>query len=125
MTLTLCTTTGRNCMAYSRGDVVLVPLPYSDLTSAKTRPAVIVSSDIYHNQQPDILLCALTTNLLAASDSLDYILQDWTAANLRFPTAFKPVIVTLDPALIVHYIGRLTLPDLEEIDTRLRSALGL
>ena len=112
-------------MAYRRGDVVLVTFPYTDLTSAKTRPAVIVSSDTYHKQQPDIVLCALTTNLLAATDTLDYILKDWTAANLRFPTAFKPVIVTLEPALIAHHIGRLSTHDFEEIETRLRAALKL
>lgn len=34
-------------MAFKRGDVVLVPFPAADLTTTKTRPAVIVSSDIF------------------------------------------------------------------------------
>ena len=112
-------------MAYHRGDVVLIPYPYTDLSDTKTRPALIISSDAYHNQQPDIVLSALTTNILAATDTLDYILQDWTAANLRFPTAFKSVIVTLDPALIVHHIGTISARALAEVESRLRKAIGL
>ena len=35
-------------MAFRRGDVVLIPFPYTDLSAAKTRPAVLVSSEAYH-----------------------------------------------------------------------------
>jgi mRNA interferase MazF len=34
-------------MAFNRGDVVLIPIPYTDLSATKTRPAVIVSSSSY------------------------------------------------------------------------------
>jgi mRNA interferase MazF len=112
-------------MAYQTGDVVLVNYPYTDLTTVKARPAVVLSSDAYHSEQPDIILGALTSNLAAAVDSLDYVLQDWSVAALRFPTAFKPVLATLDPRLIVHHIGQLSSHDLGEIHARVRKALGL
>ena len=60
-------------MAYRRGDIVLVQYPYSDLSTSKARPAVIVSGTLYSREQPDLLLVALTTNL-SANDSLDYAL---------------------------------------------------
>ncbi|MEA3397813.1 MAG: type II toxin-antitoxin system PemK/MazF family toxin [Chloroflexota bacterium] len=41
------TITGENNMAFQRGDVVLIPFPYTDLSASKTRPVVVVSSDIY------------------------------------------------------------------------------
>jgi mRNA-degrading endonuclease toxin of MazEF toxin-antitoxin module len=34
-------------MALRRGDVVLVPFPYAELTAAKTRPALIVSGKAF------------------------------------------------------------------------------
>ena len=40
-------TTGDYFMAYQRGDFVLLPFPFTDLSAAKTRPAVVVSSEIY------------------------------------------------------------------------------
>lgn len=33
--------------AYKRGDVVLVPFPFSNQTATKKRPAIIISSDAY------------------------------------------------------------------------------
>jgi len=39
---------------YNKGDVILVPFPFSDQTSTKKRPAVIISSDTYNNISQDI-----------------------------------------------------------------------
>ena len=112
-------------MAFLKGEVLLVSYPYTDLTTVKARPAVVVSSARYHGEKPDLILAALTTNVAAATGSLDYELQDWAAAGLRFATAFKPVVATLEPGLVVHRIGSLTPRDLTEIQTRLRGALDL
>jgi len=112
-------------MAFKRGDVVLVRYPFTDLSSSKTRPAVIMSGALYHGLQPDLVLVALTSNIAAATESLDYVLQDWASANLRFPTAFKPVVATLEPGLVVFTIGALSQRDLQEIESRLRAALEL
>lgn len=112
-------------MVYQTGDVLLVTYPYTDLTTTKARPAFVVSSDLYHSEQPDLVLAALTTNVADATGALDYVLQDWASAGLRFPTASKPVIVTLDPSLVVHSIGKLAESDLAEIQSRLRLAFDL
>lgn len=113
-------------MAYKRGDILLVPFPFSDLSTAKVRPALVVSSAIYHRTMPDLLLAALTSNMSSSlPKSLDYALKAWQAANLKFPTAFKPVVFTLDPARVVHRIGAIDKLDLAEIDKRLKAALGL
>jgi mRNA interferase MazF len=112
-------------MAFSRGDVVLVRYPFTDLSSSKTRPAVVVSGSLYQAQQPDLMLAALTSNVAAATETLDYVLQDWKSANLRFPTAFKPVVATLELGLVVFTIGALSGRDLIEIENRLRDVLEL
>ena len=41
--------------AYKRGEIVLVPFPFSNQTAAKKRPAVIVSSNAY-DESPLIIL---------------------------------------------------------------------
>jgi len=66
---------------YSRWDVVLVPFPFSDLSTAKVRPAVVVSGFLYHATEPDLVLAAITSKVAAASGPLDYVLGDWQAAN--------------------------------------------
>jgi mRNA interferase MazF len=112
-------------MTFRRGDVVLVPFPFSDLSTAKVRPAVVVSGALYHATEPDLLLAALTSKVAAATGPLDYLLDDWRAAGLRYPSALKPVLFTLDPARVIYRVGALTPADLAQIDQRLRRALEL
>jgi mRNA interferase MazF len=112
-------------MTFQRGDIVLVPFPFSDLSTAKVRPAIVISSDLYHTTEPDLLLAALTSQVARATGPFDYQLQDWHAAGLRFPSALKPVLITLDPSRVVHHIGKLSAADLAQVEERLRRALGL
>src|SRR5688572_12254157 len=87
-TRTPVTTTGRICMAFNRADVVLVPFPYTNLSATKVRPAIVISSNAYHSTEPDLLLAAITSRVSAATGPLDYVLNDWQAAGLRYPSAF-------------------------------------
>lgn len=112
-------------MTHQRGDVVLVPVPFTNLQHRKVRPAVVLSGPDYHATEPDLILGAITTNLTAAAALVDYPLADWKAANLRFPSAFKPILFTLERSLIVHQVGRLSARDLSEISLRVRLALAL
>jgi mRNA interferase MazF len=48
-------------MPFEFGDVVLVPFPFTDQTTAKQRPAVIVSSLAYNQAKPDVVVMAITS----------------------------------------------------------------
>ena len=110
-------------MAFQRGDVVLVPFPFSDLSATKVRPAVVVSSSLYQQIEPDLILAALTSRVAAATGPFDYVLTDWRAAGLRYPSALKPVLFTLDPSRVLHHIGGLGVADLTQVDQRIARAL--
>lgn len=110
---------------HKRGEILLVPFPFSDLSASKVRPAIVISSLSYHKSQPDLLVAAITSNVTAANTSLDYKLQDWKTAGLKTASAFKPVLFTLDPRRIVHSIGTVSARDLGEIEKRLKAALDL
>ncbi len=85
----------------------------------------MVSGPLYHGTEPDIVLAAITSRLVAATGPLDYVLSDWRAAGLRYPSAFKPVLATLEPARVLYRVGTLTPTDLAEVDRRLRLVLEL
>ena len=106
-------------------DVVLIPFPFTDLSTTKIRPAVVLSSSLYHATEPDLVLGAITRNLAAASAPVDYILVDWRAAHLFYPSAFKPLVFTLEPSSVRYRIGQLSHRDLTEIETRLRLMFDL
>ena len=112
-------------MAFQHGDVLLVPFPFSDLSATKVRPALVVSSALYHATEPDLVLAAITSKISSTLSPLDYNLADWQAAGLRYPSAFKPVLFTLDPARVLHRVGALAPTDQAQVDERLRRALEL
>ncbi len=53
-------------MPYHFGDVIFVPFPFTDQSTTKRRPAVVVSSDAYHRDRPDIILMAVTSQMRPA-----------------------------------------------------------
>ena len=44
----------------SFGDVLLVPFPFTDQQGSKRHPAVVVSSNAYNANRPDVLIMAIT-----------------------------------------------------------------
>ena len=43
-------------------EMVLIPIPFSDLKSKKRRPVIVISNDIYNQKTEDILAIAVTSN---------------------------------------------------------------
>lgn len=50
---------------YNQREIVLVPFPYSDLSSSKRRPVLIVSGNDYNQKFQDVLVCVITSNQYA------------------------------------------------------------
>ena len=46
---------------YNQRDIIIIPFPYSDLTGAKQRPALILSNDLI-NKTEDRICCLITSN---------------------------------------------------------------
>ena len=75
---------------FQRGDVVLIPFPYTDLSAFKTRPAVVVSSRIYHAARSELLLAYVSSQISQANPTIDYALADWADAGLLKPSFVRP-----------------------------------
>lgn len=48
---------------YEQGEIVIVPFPFSDLSSIKLRPVLILSKDSDNKISNDIITCGITSNL--------------------------------------------------------------
>jgi mRNA interferase MazF len=96
-----------NMTAYSSGDVVLVPFPFADQTGSKKRPAVVVSSTAYHRGRPDLILMAVTSQVLHSGRIGEIQVSGWKEAGLLKPSVLKPVLFTVDRALVIRRLGRL------------------
>jgi mRNA interferase MazF len=102
---------------YEAGDVVLVRFPFTDLSSSKLRPAVIVSTLRFQTRQGDVVVLALTSQRQRDDDLR---LAEWRSAGLPKPSWLKPVIGTLAATLIYRRLGRLNAKD----DGAVRSTLA-
>lgn len=105
-------------MSYAIGDVILVPIPFSDLTSHKVRPAIVVGIP---SPSKDLFVVPISSQV----QNTDLPLQDWRAAGLNVACGAKAQLATLESALILKRIGRLSQNDYNALSTRLRAWLSL
>ncbi|MFN6068689.1 MAG: type II toxin-antitoxin system PemK/MazF family toxin, partial [Pseudanabaena sp.] len=73
-------------MKVQSGDIVTVDFPA--VTGIKRRPAVVLSSQTYHANRPDVIV-GLITSQTKNLGVTDYILQDWQTSGLRVPSVFR------------------------------------
>ena len=110
--------------SYNRGDVVLVPFPFTDLSAQRQRPALVLSGDRFHQSGQDVIIAAITSQ--QASMFTDYPLQDWQSAGLLGPSVVRVgKLLTLHRALVRRKLGALALSDLHEVEKRLVQLLEL
>jgi len=107
-----------------RGDVVLVSFMFSDETGERRRPAVIVSSDAYHQSRQEAIIAAITSR----TDRIlvgDHLISDRQEAGLLFPSIATGIIRTIKQDMIAKKLGTMPLRDMTGIESNLRDALGL
>ncbi len=109
---------------YNRGDVVLVSFVFSDETGERRRPAVIVSSEVYHKSRQESIIAAITSR----TDRIllgDHLISDWQGAGLLFPSVATGIVRTIKQSMIAKKLGAMPISDMEAIDGKLKLALGL
>ncbi|MBI3360262.1 MAG: type II toxin-antitoxin system PemK/MazF family toxin [Chloroflexi bacterium] len=109
-------------MPYRRGDVIAVPYDYSDLSSGKVRPALVVSSDAYNLARPDVVAAGISSQV-AKAGPYDHVLTNWQVAVLRYPSLVRGRLLTIEQSLIRRTVGRLTPADLDAFTERLAAFL--
>jgi mRNA interferase MazF len=102
-----------NC---SRNDVVLLPIPFTDLTSRKVRPAIVVGGN-----GTDLFLVPISSVM----NNTDFPLNEWRAAGLKVPSGMKVQLATVEEKLVVKIVGQLAGKDAQVLNARLRNWLKL
>jgi mRNA interferase MazF len=94
------------------GDIVLVRFPFTDLSSSKKRPALVISPAAYSNFHGDVVLLALTSQ---PQPDQSFRLFHWKISGLPKPTWVKPLIGTLSQNVILKKLGRLVVDDNDRV----------
>jgi mRNA interferase MazF len=109
-------------MRPEQGDIVLIPIPFTDLTSSKRRPVIVISNNAYHARTNDTIVVAMTSN--PAKAPFSFVI---TGTNLHSGTLNRPGTVrvdriyTLSQNLITRIFGRVDETTLARIRSVLQS----
>ena len=94
------------------GTVVLVSFPFSDLSQAKLRPAVVVADA----DRGDWILCQVTSNPYGDTQAIMLTNTSFRTGSLRVTSYVRPgKLFTANSALMVRQIGNLKDEALKEI----------
>jgi mRNA interferase MazF len=105
-------------MSFARGEVILLPIPFSDLSSRKVRPAVIIGLSRHSG---DLFVVPISSQL----QNTEVTLGDWSSAGLNVPCGIKSQIATIEDRLVIKSLGFLSPKDRSALEVELKAWLGL
>lgn len=106
--------------AFVKGDIVVVPFPFSDLSNAKRRPALVVASLRYN----DLILCMITSQGTGDSYTTPISDPDFVSGSLNRNSYVKVNrIFTANEKIIAYKAGTLNISKVDEVIANLITLL--
>ncbi len=106
---------------FVKGEIVVVPFPFSDLSRSKRRPALVLS-DL---RGDDIILCQITSKNVNDFYSITLEPKDFTFGNLYQTSNIRPNrIFTADKNIILKKTGRINSTKLAEVVNKIFEILN-
>lgn len=120
-------------MAYPivrRGSVVLVRYPFTDLSGAKVRPTVILTPDNLLPRIDDVLCLFISSSMPGELLPTDFVLEEKHPSFAKTCLKYRSVLrahklALLNKSLVVRVLGEMSTDLMNEVNQRLRLALGL
>lgn len=111
-----------------KGTIVLTRFPFTDFTSEKRRPAVVISAD--NENKNDVIIAFISSVIPAKFQFTDLLLaQDdnyFTVTGLHKTSVIRlDKIMTVEKELITGEIGYVSAKLITEIDNKLKLVFGL
>jgi mRNA interferase MazF len=111
----------------SKGDIVLVKFPFSDLSDAKLRPAVILWVNSIGN---DVTLCAITSQNVDQLSPEDLTIlptdPEFSLTGLRVPSKVRTTrIATLTKQFVIRRFGKLGSQQIKQLNEKLTEMFQL
>lgn len=86
------------------GDIVVVTFPFSDLTSHKVRPALVLA----HTEFNNLILCQITSNPYASQIAIKLTSKDFKTGTLPTISYVRPdKLFTAEPIIIQRVAAKL------------------
>jgi len=97
---------------FVKGDIVVVPFPFSDLSISKRRPALVLA-DLAGD---DLILCQITSQSVRDSYSVELLDNDFASGCLHKPSNIRPNrLFTADRYIVLYKTGSLAKEKFEDV----------
>ncbi len=97
---------------FVKGDVVVIPFPFSDLTDIKKRPALIIAN----LKGEDLILCQITSKNVKDEYAIEIKDTDFKEGSLKQVSNVRPnKLFTADNGIILYQVGTLKRNKMNEI----------
>lgn len=101
---------------FIKGDVVVLPFPFSDLTANKKRPALVVAN----LTGDDVIVCLITSQNAKDGYVISLSNNDFASGNLKQNSNIRPNrLFTADSNIILYRVGTLEKKKSEEVATKI------
>ena len=108
---------------YKFREVLLLPFPFTNQTTTKKRPTIVISSFEYNQTKPDLIVIAVTSQIREQLIFGEMKIEEWLTAGLIKPSVIKPIITTIEKNLIIKSLGNLQSNDLQNLQTLLKQII--
>lgn len=112
-------------VTYKQFDVVVVPFPFTDSTATKKRPALVISDAVTFNKSTNKSVLAMITTASHDPWALDVPITDSVSAGLKAKSIVRMKLFTLDDALVIKQIGKLSSKDINLVKKSLQQLLNI
>ncbi|MBM4352215.1 MAG: type II toxin-antitoxin system PemK/MazF family toxin [Deltaproteobacteria bacterium] len=108
-----------------QGTIVLIPFPFSNLRSEKTRPVLVISCDAYNSGSPDFLGMAVTSNLEERAHAVPLRQKDLASGRLKADSVVRAdKVYSLSRTLVLRSFGAVKPALLARVLRELDAVLG-
>ncbi len=114
-------------MPVSKGDIILVPFPFTDLSQTKLRPAVVLWAD---GKGQDVTLCFISSQKVETLAANEFAIAandpQFSMTGLKTTSKVRVTrIVTLERRMLRRRLGKLSDQLIKHLDQLLRQAFQL
>lgn len=89
-------------------DLVLLPIPFTDLTSNKRRPVIVISNDEYNSKTEDAIVVGVTSNIQRKEYSVPLRREDMEEGELLRESEIRAdKIYSVSQSIVVKRFGRI------------------
>ena len=92
---------------YEQGEILIVPFPFTDLSSVKHRPVLVLSKNNYNNKTEDLVTCGITSHL--KDESYSVLIDNKNLLNGKIPMTSRikvDKLFTINKSVVKNKIAK-------------------